>query len=229
MRHTGSLLVFCLLAFGLHSQRVQVTYGTHLYQHSLLDQLNTLRKPEFGNPIQCVTASMMGLTGEREYDVTERVTWSKYLPQAMRINDSVSGKISGWSAGMDMGKDLFQASHKTDLVFMLGFSTGRMKLVQQGQEQFEKTANVLHLTNGFFCPRGTIVFNGSIRQFSFTLGAQYSFDVSSTRWKEKLFALHKPESVEVPGFRQTHFEVFAGIGWNFWREDEKERAPSYWD
>ena len=127
-----------------------------------------------------------------------------------------------------MGFDLFPAPERIDLIFMLGFSTGRMKLVQQGERQFEKTDNILHLTNGFFCPRGGIVFNGSIGKVSFGLGAQYSLDISSTRWKEKLFALNKPGSVEVPGFRQTHLEVFFGIGWNFWEDvEEKDVAPAY--
>lgn len=139
--------------------------------------------------------------------------FAKYLPQAFRVNDSVSGVITGSTFGASAGFDCFPKAKKLDVIFSGGLNIGRLKVIQDHWHFLEYRDNDLHRKNMFICPKVSLMTKYYIRRFCLTLAAEYQYDISNSRWKEKLLATGKPSSVPVAGFNQTALNFSVGLGW----------------
>ncbi len=211
---------FFFLIGGIPSLQAQYTtfdivYGNNIYQRNFGGQLNTIDQYRFGRPIQYMGISCSGMVKtDRGHDLSGNLSWAKYLPQVFQINDSVNGKLTGFTIGLTAGKDLFPKAKAFDFILSGGLNLGKMKLIQEQFHYLEYKNNSLHLKNMLICPKISLMTKVYLGKFCISLNAEYMYDISSTSWKEKLLALGKPRSVEVAGFRQTGYSLSLHLGWN---------------
>jgi len=211
---------FFFLIGGIPSLQAQYTtfdivYGNNLYQRNFGSQLNTINQYRFGRPIQYMGISCSGMVKtDRGHDLSGNFIWAKHLPQVFQINDSVNGKLTGFTIGLTAGKDLFPKAKAFDFILSGGLNLGKMKLIQEQFHYLEYTNNNLHLKNMLICPKVSLMTKVYLGKYCISLNAEYMYDISSTSWNEKLLALGKPRSVEVAGFRQTGYSLSLHLGWN---------------
>lgn len=227
--------LYCLLLFTIlqcpfqgHSQNgaIMLGYASAFYKDDFLGQLNTLNKAAAGNPVQEIFYGIHGqVESEKKQLFYEQVTIGQYLSQSFSVNDSVTGRVSGWNLGMGFGMDFIRSTDKIDWIFGIGANMGRMKLVQS--RSLQKEGNILHLTNAFFSPKGfsTLIFFFD-KGFSLSAQGEYMFDVTASRWREKWLSFGKPDSVPVPGFRQSGLRLFLTVGYSF-PEDPMPEEEAY--
>lgn len=143
------------------------------------------------------------------------IQFNKYLPQKIAINDSVNGTISGSSFAYSEAYDFFKKSDHFDLALGGGLNFGRLKLNEQAWSFFDVRSGQLHLKNMLICPKAILQLRVVTKGISFMATAEFQYDVSNSDWKEKLWSRRKPDSHPVPGFNQTGFCCFIGIGYTF--------------
>jgi len=220
-RTLKQLLALLLFLFGgkvvIHGQytTTDLIYGNTIYQRNLGGQLNTFDQYTFGRPIQYLGMGFSGMVKvDRRYDLSGTFQWVKYLPQVFRINDSLNGKLTGFTIGLTAGHDFFPRAKAIDFILSGGLNLGKMKLIQEQFHYLAYTNNTLHLKNMLICPKVSVMTKFYLRSFCITFNAEYMYDISSTTWKEKLLSLGKPHSVAVAGFRQTGYSLSVHVGWS---------------
>lgn len=207
---------FLLCFFSAHGQYTtsELVYGTTLFRKDFGGQLNTLDQYNAGRPIQYVG---LGISGrfmlDNKWPFFGGFLAAKYLPQAFRVSDSVSGVITGSIFGMTAGFDCFPKVKRLDVIVSGGLNLGRLKLIRDHWNFLDYRGNELHRKNMLICPKASVMTKYYIRQFCLTLSAEYQYDISNSRWKEKILATGKPSSVPVAGFNQTGLNLSIGLGW----------------
>jgi hypothetical protein len=151
---------------------------------------------------------------DRKFKLSGNFYGAKYLPQAFRVNDSVSGVITGSIFGVSAGFDCFPNAKAIDIIFSGGLNVGKMKIIQDHMHFLEYRDNDLHRKNMFICPKAGVMTKFYLSKFCITLNAEIVYDISNSRWKEKLLAVGKPSSAPIAGFNQTGVNFSIALGWN---------------
>ena len=223
----GSILAIlcCFWASALDAQ-IFLSYGITPYRKNFLSQLNTWESTEIGRPVQIIGLHFNGpggiSTGSGHRNTYLDLQFNQYLWQKITINDSVTGAISGCSYGYAEGYEIFKNNRNIDLTIGGGLNLGRLKLTEQNSVLLDIRSNQLHLKNMLICPKGLIQFRIITKYISFMATAEFQYDISSSKWKEKLWSRHKADSYPVPGFNQTGFCFFIGLGYTFMSDSEDE-------
>jgi hypothetical protein len=211
------ILFFFLLAIapGIKAQytTLDLTYGNTVFQKDFMGQLNTVHQYKHGRPLQYIGLGFSGTETNDKVTLSGNFIMAQYLPQLFRVNDSITGNISGSFFGLTAGIDCFPKVKAFDFIFSGGLNLGRMKLVQQDKRFFEYRGNTLHRKNMLICPKIGAMTKIYLGKFCITLNAEYMYDLSGPRWKEKLLSVGKPHSVPVGGFNQSGFSFSIGLGW----------------
>lgn len=214
---TFRILFFCLLTIapGVSAQytTLDLTYGNTVFQKDFMSQLTTFDNYRHGRPMQYIGIGFSGTETNDKVTLSGNFIMAQYLPQRFRVNDSITGNISGSFFGLTAGIDCFPKVKAFDLIFSGGLNLGRMKLVQQDLNYFNYRGNTLHRKNMLICPKIGAMTKIYLGHFCITLNSEYMYDVSGPRWKEKLLAVGKPQSVPVAGFNQSGFQFSIGLGW----------------
>jgi hypothetical protein len=202
-----TLAVFLLaFSFGTQAQKgsALLMYGNTIFRKDLLGQLNSKDNYSFGRPMQFAGVSLTEQVLIKTLGVfPSNVLAAHYLPQEFKVNDSVTGNISGSMFGVSLGYDFFKKSEVVGLTFSAGLNIGRLKLVDN---------QYLHLKNGMFTPKLSVTLSVHVRKLCLAFNAEYVYDVSNSDWKEKSRASKRSASVPVPGLNQSGFNFSVGLG-----------------
>jgi hypothetical protein len=194
---------------------LDLTYGNYLFRKPFDPQLNGSDHFKAGVPIQSLSLGVSGaFLVNGKWRCAGHMLGAKFLPQDFRVNDSISGVITGCLYTLSLGYDIFPRSRSFDFIFSGGLNLGRTKLIKEKLDFLERYDNTLHVKNMFISPKASMMVKLYVSKFCLTLNAEYAYDISGSDWKEKLLARHKPASVSVPGFNQTGLNVSIGIGWS---------------
>src|SRR6218665_11980 len=180
---------------------LEVLYGYTIYQSAPLGWVNTFNAFRFGRPVK-----LIGLQGSYfaynigPYTYKGALGFYKLLPEKVKINDSTTSTLGGFSFSMDLFTRIFyKNSQRIKLKVALGFAAGQIKLLED-----------LNRKNPFFAPQLSIAYNYRVKKVAFSFGAAYFYDVSNKDWKEMR---SKPKiPAELLRFRQTGLRVNLGLG-----------------
>lgn len=128
-------------------------------------------------------------------------------PMKIYFSDSLTFKLNGFHLGFDLEKDLFPKSDFFDLLFGLGFNTGRLKLLRK---DLAIENNFLKYTNPFFSPTLLIEPKINFGNLSISVKAQYLFDISNSNWNIKDSKLPS-----IGTYKSTGLIIQGSIGFNF--------------
>jgi hypothetical protein len=218
MRRSAFLtLVFLLLIAGKSNAQytsLDLTYGNAVFNKDFLGQLNTTNHYKHGRPMQYMGLMLSGTMTKGSTNLSGNFIAAQYLPQQFYVNDSLKGNISGSLFGLTAGADVFPKVKAFDLILSGGMNLGRMKLVQEQLNYFSFRENNLHLKNMMISPKFGLMAKMYIGgRFSITLNTEYAYDISGSKWREKLLAAGKPRSASVDGFNQSGINCSIGVGW----------------
>lgn len=229
------ILSLLVVAESVSAQRpaTGIVYGNLIYRKNLLGQLNTFDSYSFNRPMQFIgfQSDRIPIGARSSTDETHftNVQFVQFISSAFTVSDSVSGTLSGSSFNFTVGYDVFRKSDFFDLMFSGGVNLGRMKLIQDDLDFLDKNNNRLHLKNMFICPKAQVMLKCSFNKLNLSICSEYQLDVSGSTWKEKLFARHKPESVDVPSFNQSGLMFSVSLGISIVGSDDPYIPPLEYD
>ncbi len=198
-------------SFSLFSQKdlssvvssADVFYGYRLYSQSFYDQLNTVNKIRFDKPLQ---TTGVGLSGY--FSSTAKMGWHGHLiynqviPQIIYIQDTIKGKITGFTFGAAFGRALKTKNESFALLYCLGFNTGRLRMFDN---QF------LRQRNSFFSPKISIQPKIKIGKLALSFLIEYEYDISNPLWKKTLSA--SDNQTQISNLRQSCITGQVGLGY----------------
>ncbi len=199
------------MVVGQKRTTMALTYGTNVYDHSLMGQVNTLDSFQIGNPIQYI-----GLSGNGHFIISRKGHFSghflagKFLPQQINLNDSTDAKLSGSIFGFAAGFDCFKKADNIDFILSAGLNFGRMKITQ-ATNSFTGEKVDLSIKNMFISPKASAMLILYIKAISLSFNAEYGYDISASGWKRKLLG-GQEGSLNVPGYNQSGLGFSVGIG-----------------
>ena len=186
---------------------LDLLYGTLLLRQGFNDQVNTLKRFEFFEPIQSIGISLnVAYVREGEHNYGIHVSYSQIIPQKIQVNDTINGKINGFNFSWNFyGLDLTPKSKYSSIILGAGFNTGRLRI---------KSDSLRSQKNPFFAP--AIFFNPRlfIGHFSFGFRADYQFDISKTGWRSVNLS-NKTNTFSPLNLKQTGLITYLSLGWSF--------------
>lgn len=188
-----------------------LTYGTNVYDKSLLGQVNTLDSFEIGRPTQYIGLSVNGhFMISRKVKVAGHFILAKYLPQQININDSTNAKLSGSSFGFGYGFDCFNKAENIDFILSAGLNFGRIKLTQATNSITDEKID-LSIKNMFISPKASAMLIFYLKSVSLSFNAEYGYDISASGWKRKILG-GEEGSLNIPGYNQSGLGFSVGLG-----------------
>lgn len=205
-----------------------ISYGQMAFKSDFLTQLRTIDAYNFSKPIHLVGIAANGdIIINRKGKSSGHFLLEQVVPQKFNVNDTVSGKLSGMLFGCGLGWDLFPKNEHFDFILDGGIQIGRLKVRQADFNQFKRSSNNLHLKNMFISPKLSTIVKVNFDKFGFFVQADYAYDVSDPRWKEKILAYGKPDSVPLPDFWQGGLLFHVGIVSNLqWYSSLNDNNPT---
>lgn len=193
---------------------IALTYGAHLYENSLLEQVNTIDSFQIGRPVQYIGLSCNGhFIISRKGNFTGHFIVGKYLPQQISLNDSTNAKLSGSTFGFASGFDCFKKAENIDFILSGGLNFGRMKLTQATNAVTGEKVD-LSVKNMFISPKASAMLILYIKKISLSFNAEYDYDISASGWKRKLLG-GQESSLSVPGYNQSGLGFSVALGLAF--------------
>lgn len=180
-------------------------YGQKYFQKTALsNSVNNLDQFSVGQPVSSIG---IGLTGKlwvnRKYSFPAHISFGHIIPQKIVIQDSISGRVSGFNLGMALtGWDVFNKKRWIDLIFGAGFKTGRMRLF--GDSRLEQV-------NAYFSPFVSIAPRFNLGKISIQFRAEYELDITRSRWRNVWFS-NSPKA-ELGPMKSTGLTTSVSVGW----------------
>ncbi len=202
------------MMFAQKRSTIALTYGTHLYDNSLLGQVNTLDSFQIGLPTQHI-----GFGGNGHFVTNQKVAFAghfilaKYLPQQISLNDSTNAKLSGSSFGFGYGFDCLNKVENFDFILSAGLNFGRMKITQATNSTTGEKVD-LSVKNMFISPKASAMLIFYIKSISLSFNAEYGYDISASGWKRKIIG-GEESSLDLPSYNQSGLGFSVALGWAF--------------
>jgi hypothetical protein len=119
------------------------------------------------------------------------------LPQKHTIGSSAMSRLSGFSAGLGIGTDVFPRNTRFDLIVSAGFQVGRFHLKDSypGSTLPDYTYNKL-----FFAPQLSVYPRFVLNAFTIGLRASYHYDVLSPVWTAGQSGIGVPGDATATGY-----------------------------
>ena len=176
--------------------------GPKVFTRPFYDQLNTTKHFDLFHPVNLVGIGYNGaFTMSRGYGYYGHVALLFVLPQQLHIKGRTAD-LSGFVVSCSLaGVDLLPQDDKTDLIFSMGFNTGRLRTYHNDS---------LRQKNPFFSPMVAFLPKIVFKRFEAGLNLQYEYDISSPNWRRTYFS--KKEQVSIDRFKQTGYTVMFFIG-----------------
>lgn len=182
-----------------------VFIGKKYYQNSFYKQLNELDSPSLNAPVTFVGLGYNGgFVVNRDYSYCGHMALLYIIPQQIRIDTNVAGKISGYVFSTSVvGWDLFKKNKKFDLMLSLGANVGRLRILKN---------EVLKQKNTILAPMVALSPSWKIKRIVVNFNFQYDYDFSKTDWRRMRFS--KSEKIPLNRFNQSGFSAFICVGVN---------------
>ncbi len=183
---------------------ISLTYGQHAYLTDFGNNFNSLDEYEAFQPVQSVGFLINVFEpGEGKYRLGNLISYSQIVPQDIRINDTLNGKINGFNFGLSLIQVNLTPNVKWSFIGLgFGFNTGRMRITSEAYRSRK---------NPFWAP--AIFFNPQFHINRFVIGIKtsYQFDITRRRWQPLKFS-NKSQDFDLNEFRQTGFNANVCIG-----------------
>lgn len=182
-----------------------VYYGYRSFSGNFYNQFSKITKPDLSLPLQVVGVGVSGrFIVTRGSNFNGHFTYSKVIPQRIKVQDTLSGKVGGFFVSFGYGTSLIRVPRVFDLDVYTGFNTGRIKIT--GNE-------LLQQKNPFFSPKIGLQTKLTLCNIAISLRGEYEYDISKVNWRRTLVA--NENKVNLAGFRQTGITALLGIGYAF--------------
>ncbi|MBI1836318.1 MAG: hypothetical protein HYR91_03535 [Flavobacteriia bacterium] len=179
-------------------------FGKKYFQNNIFSpSLNTMNKYELLSPLNYLG---FGLTGsyvknkKSYYD--GHLEYTQIIPQKIYTTDSNQMNISGFNLGYGfLGRDLFRKSRTIDLIFSLGFNTGRLKVNALENGKYK---------NPYFSPMISINPRINFNKISIFGRVTYEYDISKSNWRHT--NISNGPNVNLYPIKSTGLYAVVGIG-----------------
>jgi hypothetical protein len=202
------LVINCLSTFGQKDPKnlispVDVFYGYRTYSQTFYDQLNTVSNFSTNKPLQIIGLGGGGAVAiNRDWNGYGHSIYNHILPQTIFIQDTLKGKITGFSFGFALGGAFETKKQNAALGYYAGFNTGRLKIIDN---------NYAEQKNPFFSPKVGIHPKIKIWKFALSLILEYEYDLSKTSWRQTSKA--NDNQTKINSLRQSGLIGQIGLGY----------------
>lgn len=177
-----------------------------LWNEALNRSVGDFQNACFGEPMMYVG---IGITSvfriNRKYSFPAQFSFSHWVPQSIGLNDSISGRISGFTISFPLaGYDPFRYSKTVDVLFETGFNTGRVRLF--GDARLEQV-------NAYFAPFVSFSPRIVLGKMVVRWKVMFEFDVTRSTWRNVWFS-NSPK-VDLGPMRSSGFSSFVSVGWTW--------------
>ena len=184
---------------------VELVYVQKTFQNQVLNgALNDFNNHDFGEPLSYVGigATFIYFTNRKRYH-PGTMGFYHAIPQEVNLNDSISGRISGFNFRYALfGYDFLKKTRWIDLIVFPGFKTGRIRLF--GDSRIEQV-------NAYFAPCLTIAPRFNIGRISIQFRAEYEFDITRSKWRSVWFST-SPKA-DLGAMKSTGLSASVFLGW----------------
>jgi hypothetical protein len=150
-------------------------YGYRVYSQEFYKQLNTINSIELNKPLQTVGIGTSGyFPVQRMGGFYGHFVYNQIIPQSIKIQDTLTGKISGYIFSFACGRTLIKSLRNFSLNYYIGFNTGRIRLYENP---------LIREKNYFFSPKVGIQPKIKIGKIGLTFIVEYEYDVTNPNWK----------------------------------------------
>ncbi len=168
-------------------------YGYRVYSQDFYKQLNTINSIELNMPLQTVGIGISGyFPVQRKGGFYGHFIYNQILPQSIKIQDTLTGKISGYVFSFACGRTLVKSLKNFSLNYYIGFNTGRTRLYSN---------DLIRQKNYFFSPKVGIQPKIKIGRIGLTCIIEYEYDITNPSWKKMSF--RPAEIIKANSLRQS--------------------------
>lgn len=177
-----------------------------LLNEALNRNVGDFQNARFGQPMMYIGIGMTSvLMINRKYSFPAQLAFSHLVPLPIELNDSISGRISGFNISVPLaGYDPFHYSKTVDMLFETGFNTGRVRLF--GDAQLEQV-------NAYFSPFVSFSPRIVLGKIAVRWKVMFEFDVTRSTWRNVWFS-NSPK-VDLGPMRSSGFSSFVSVGWTW--------------
>ncbi len=184
---------------------VDLFYGQKVLLKPTLNQsVGDINLATFGQPMTYLGVAFSGvLSVNRKFHYPAEVTLAHLVPQGIKFNDSISGRISGFNIGSPLaGYDIFRNSRNVDLLMAAGFNTGRVRLF--GDARLEQV-------NAYFSPYVALSPRLVIGKIAMRIKVMFDVDLTRSRWRNVWFS--RSPKVDLGPMKNSGFSSSISVGW----------------
>ncbi len=175
-----------------------------LLNEALNRSVGDFQNARFGQPMMYIGIGMTSvLMINRKYSFPAQLAFSHLVPQPIELNDSISGRISGFNISVPLaGYDPFRYSKTVDVLFETGFNTGRVRLF--GDARLEQV-------NAYFAPFVSFSPRIVLGKIAVRWKLMFEFDMTRSTWRNVWFS-NSPK-VDLGPMKSSGFSSFVSVGW----------------
>lgn len=126
--------------------------------------------------------------------------YNQIIPQVIKIQDTLTGKISGHVFSFACGRTLIKTLKNFSLNYYIGFNTGRIRLYEN---------DLIRQKNYFFSPKIGIQPKIKAGRIGLTLIVEYEYDITRPVWKKMVF--RSADIIYANGSRQSGLTAQIGL------------------
>ena len=184
---------------GLNS--FDIYYGYRIYSQDFYKQLNTLSSIELNMPLKTIGVGTSGyFPVQRKGGFYGHFIYNQIIPQAIKIQDTLTGKISGYVFSFACGRTLIKTLKNFSLNYYLGFNTGRIRLYEN---------ELIRQKNYYFSPKIGIQPKIKVGRIALTVIVEYEYDITRPAWKKMAF--RSADIVHANALRQSGLTAQIGL------------------
>ncbi len=194
---------------------VSLDYGSKNYIDNFYGQLNTYQQQTLFHPVQLLGLSIgtppdhLKLKKTSLMRTVQHLSFSQVIPQDVKIQDSIHGRLTGFVIGVSGGIDLLGSTKHFNLMITGGFNTGRLRMYEN---------ELLRQKNPFFSPKLAVEPAIRFGNCIISLKGEYEYDVSGANWRRTWFA--NKDKVNLNAFHQSGLTTLISVGYVIVREKE---------
>lgn len=182
--------------------------------NGLNNDIQTSLGSSYHDFLGCIGASYSGsVIANRKFTMDIHLDYAFYhsTPVVIELNDSSRHYLRGFHLGMDGCKDLFPRKENIDMLFGLGFNTGRLLFGNWDLTVDDKTNRRNRYSNPFFAPKLSFEQRFFVfKHLSISIRTELQYDITNKSWKKKSNSLQPISEVGATGYN-----LRLTLGWRY--------------